>query len=616
MNIVILAGGTGSIALQTGLYDLLDRNADGVDTKVLINGYDNGLSTGAVRRVFGGSILGPSDLRKNQTTRLKLENPDSPWIKFLDVRFTCETKKAKMFCLDQVKNLASKIGENHNKLHTQLLEEAVSVFFSSPVAEKIDYNDFALANIIYAGFARANNNSLREAGRIMSSMMGIKDNVILNDDTSLFLGAVTKSGVRVTDEGDIVNWGKQDDPFVDVFFTDASGNDAVPQLCLEAEKSLVEADYIIASSGTQWASLIPTYASRGFKEAMERTSAKIVMVMNRVPDKDSPGQTASEIVKAIIPRYFPENRVHLVLDSKGHYDMSKVDSEATALLASVNTFDMGPASQKSGDRFVPTHCPLSLSFAIGRTVFKDYLNSDHFMFDYDDTLVGRGNNQLKASKTNRNLICRNVQKVSICTGNSANAVTLLPNAWGITIYADGGVNEYQYDAIGYYDSDADSHKKVKFVKCLDDSATISRSGEYSADNIIKMLKLHGIPHAKIENRGNAIISIKPIEPEYRPAVCSLIKLLLKNSGLKVVEAGRTTIDIMSPNVSKVTAVKHALSCGVKTLTFIGDELSDGNDAPVAQMNDPRVRCLHIKDPAMTAFFLLTLNEMTFKVDHA
>ena len=62
MKIVIVAGGTGSIALQSGLYRLIDQEFDGVDTKVLVNAYDNGLSTGAVRRVMGGRILGPSDV--------------------------------------------------------------------------------------------------------------------------------------------------------------------------------------------------------------------------------------------------------------------------------------------------------------------------------------------------------------------------------------------------------------------------------------------------------------------------------------------------------------------------------------------------------------------------
>src|SRR5688572_22976284 len=49
---VIFTGGTGSIALQRGLYYALDSKLDGIETRVIVNAYDNGLSTGAVRRVM------------------------------------------------------------------------------------------------------------------------------------------------------------------------------------------------------------------------------------------------------------------------------------------------------------------------------------------------------------------------------------------------------------------------------------------------------------------------------------------------------------------------------------------------------------------------------------
>ena len=95
MKIVILTGGTGSINLQKGIYNSLEKNIEGVTVKVLTNAYDNGLSTVDVRKVCGGNSLGPSDVRKNQTTRLKLEQPDSPWNKFLDIRFTSTAAQAK-----------------------------------------------------------------------------------------------------------------------------------------------------------------------------------------------------------------------------------------------------------------------------------------------------------------------------------------------------------------------------------------------------------------------------------------------------------------------------------------------------------------------------------------
>src|SRR5690349_12605946 len=97
MRLVIFAGGTGSISLQRGLYHTLDSHFDGVETKIIVNAYDNGLSTGAVRKVMGGAILGPSDVRKNHATRLALIDPDSPWLDFLSCRFTAKPSSVRGF---------------------------------------------------------------------------------------------------------------------------------------------------------------------------------------------------------------------------------------------------------------------------------------------------------------------------------------------------------------------------------------------------------------------------------------------------------------------------------------------------------------------------------------
>lgn len=627
MKIVILAGGTGSIALQTGLYQALDSIIDGVETKVIVNAYDNGLSTGAVRKVCDGRILGPSDVRKNQTTRLKLENPDSKWNGFLDIRFTAESSAAQSFCRSAVvelfkqdqKSPAIQTSKQAEDLATKraLLLEAIDTYFASPNAINTDYNDFSLANIIYAGFAKANGNSLRAAAKIMASMMGIQDNVILNDDTSLFLGAVTASGVRVTDESDIVSWGSLDDPFVDVTFTDVAGNEKLPVLCSEAREAIVAANMIIMSSGTQWSSLIPTYASIGFKEAIAESKAKILMVMNRQPDKDSPGQTAGDIVEAIVPRFFPVGRVSMIRDTTGHPSMGKFTDSQWELLANVYSYD--PGASFGGK---PTHhAPNALAAAVGATYFKEYLASDHFMFDYDDTLVGRGNTLPKASAENRRLLTEMVmlwsKDVSVCTGNSIRAISLHAKtdvryrpdrqrdlAAELVVYADGGVNKYLYPVIVEGNDDA---AKARHVGCTQPNAVMPAT--YAA--LANALKEAGIPMSKIENRGNTVLSIRPIDPEYRDIVLSLVKKVVSDlgHGLQATATGRTTIDIAHPMLAKALTARtvvEELPNANGTLTFVGDEFENGNDAPVKFMDHPRVRCLHVSSPAETAFFLTTL----------
>jgi 2-phospho-L-lactate transferase/gluconeogenesis factor (CofD/UPF0052 family) len=59
LRVVLFSGGRGSGALTTALVRM-----PGVDLTLAINGYDDGASTGEVRR-FLGDALGPSDFRKN-----------------------------------------------------------------------------------------------------------------------------------------------------------------------------------------------------------------------------------------------------------------------------------------------------------------------------------------------------------------------------------------------------------------------------------------------------------------------------------------------------------------------------------------------------------------------
>ncbi len=59
LNVVLFSGGRGSAALARQLV-----SSPGVNLTIVINGYDDGASTGEVRRFLGDS-LGPSDFRKN-----------------------------------------------------------------------------------------------------------------------------------------------------------------------------------------------------------------------------------------------------------------------------------------------------------------------------------------------------------------------------------------------------------------------------------------------------------------------------------------------------------------------------------------------------------------------
>jgi 2-phospho-L-lactate transferase/gluconeogenesis factor (CofD/UPF0052 family) len=615
MKIVILSGGTGSIALQQGLYDALERQLDGIDIKIIVNAYDNGLSTGAVRRVMNGRILGPSDVRKNQTTRLKLRDPDDPWLPFQEFRFTAESStKARDLCDRKVSQLIRELERRGRPADCRTaLFDAMAQFFAAPLAASIRYDDFSLANILYAGLAASNGNSLRAAARILAAAMDLPDNVLLNDDRSLFLGAVTQSGKRIDDEGEIVTWGRASDPIVDVFFVDPDGNEARPDFCLESWKAIIEADLVILSSGTQWSSLIPTYASRGFDAAIRDSNAKVLMVMNRTPDKDSPGQTATDIIDALVPRYFDAGRLHVLIDADSNPRMRHVTHTARSKSASLVEATLSKPNDPADK-----HNPAKLIKAIGYVCFKEHMDSDFFMFDYDDTLCGRENKYPKSSRFNVEGITRlnSLTQIGICTGNTIRALDFRPTPQiesqaaarnQLLIFADGGANEYSYDTQRIVNDDLHC---AEVVQCISPHALLPQTGPHSATEIIAALRRAGIPDAKIENRGNAVIAIKPVDVDERRAVMSLARNILNGSDLHVVESGRTTIEIRKRALSKVLALQHLCSRSASgcRITYVGDELDSGNDHDIQQFAtaEPRIKCLHVDSPAETAFFIFTL----------
>jgi hypothetical protein len=256
-----------------------------------------------------------------------------------------------------------------------------------------------------------------------------------------------------------------------------------------------------------------------------------------------------------------------------------------------------------------------LAHAIGLAYFGDMLFSERFMFDYDDTLVGRGNTFPRASSFNREAI-KKIAKAAICTGNSIKAINLrsIDPRWPgedtasdkITVFADGGINEYEYSLM-LTPGNEDDGVQNRLVRCVDTDALFSKKGAYGTENIISLLVESGIARSKIENRGDAMITIKPIHEEYRPIVMSLVAKLLEGGGFVVRSAGRTTIEIAKPNLSKVAAVQSVLDDVSGTITYVGDEFyPGGNDYTIFQLDDKRVRCQHTGGPPETAFFIATL----------
>lgn len=571
MKIVIFSGGTGSTQIQTGLHEIF--NHETLDYTIITNLADNGLSTGVVRKVMDGEIMGPSDLRKNQMLRAKLlKSCDEDLLAFLDKRITMHSSQVETYLktniaiLDQPYEIKS------------ILEDGVNTFFNQPMSHSIDYDDFSISNIIYAGLARKYDNSLDKAGELFETVLNIpKDSVISNTDQSMYLCATTASGYVIMDEADIVSWNNPADKIVSCHFLDVHGKPVQPTMSKKSLDKIAEADLIIFSTGTQWSSLIPTYMSKGFHKAIEQSKAEKYLIMNATEDKDMKGVSGDEILDILVS-YLPLEQINIIAASDGEPTLvpTKHDVFVTSL--------MEYAHKK--------HEPRKLIYNIFYHYYYPYIHEQIQIFDYDDTLVARGEERQKVSYDNIRLFNEIKDKsVWISTGNTPKAIKR--GFKSINLLADGGVNLYRIDEQG----------DAVFVSCLNNKLIFTKNEIYG---IIDSITNVGIDVSKIQVRGKVMASIKPIAPEYRQPLVILLTSLFPEYIVK--STGRTTIDIYKPGLSKTIAIdglfKDSLD-DTPTFTFVGDEWYEGgNDYEMSKIE--RCAFLKIRDVRDTNMYLRIL----------
>lgn len=613
IKIVIFSGGTGSIALQTGLYRLFGNS---VQVDVIISAYDNGKSTGECRKVFNGKILGPSDLRKNQMTQYSILNElngssikddKSLLYDLFEERFT---KPHWESAYDYVKNRIDstfneieKIGymSSSYQRKKEILMALLDYFFFLPYAglnRKVRptipttaFTDFSISNLFYSSAAAINGDSLVMAGQLMSEILGIPNRVHLISDVNLYLYAETKSGAVISDEGVIVAWNHPEDPIVNISLLDEKGKRYIPSVdennpmdesCM---KLIEEADIIIYSSGTQWSSLIPTYAHRGLKEAINSSSAKKYLVMNNVPDKDMTGVNATSLLDTV-SRFLDLNDTKIVLNTNAVSSMARLTEGSK-----YQTIE-----RELSDKESKKHNPDKLAAAIFSDYYSQFLDAKYYYFDFDDTIWSSSKSleMREVSEENIQLMYEGFSdKCLIISGNSSNHFDALADKFGvaqdktthkdnvINIYCNGGNCKYTMkNGIFTYDGR------------LCNDYDLNEDYYILSEAILKKLNSCGwnLSLSNFENRGNCILSIKPLKEREKAKLLieDVVRELYGNSALKYTPYinGNTTIDIMNTNYNKQMCSNYVtgeLKLKHSDVVYVGDRTEIGNDACLTGM---------------------------------
>jgi len=216
VKVVLFSGGRGSSALAKQLVV-----QEGVELTLLVNGYDDGMSTGEVRKFLGDS-LGPSDFRKNSTRMADvLKSAPEALVTLLDLRLPLEvddaliaaliavlSSKSTKFKHDFIKDV-DELCRQLDKTSAAALAERIAAFNAEKkdTGKPFNFADCSLGNLIFAGSFLLSGRSFNAAVDDYSELLGLQAGLVMNvtQGENVFLVGINESGEFLASEGDIVD---------------------------------------------------------------------------------------------------------------------------------------------------------------------------------------------------------------------------------------------------------------------------------------------------------------------------------------------------------------------------------------------------------------------------
>jgi uncharacterized cofD-like protein len=215
-NIVTIGGGTGSYTVLSGL-----KNIPDISISALVSMSDDGGSTGVLRDELG--VLPPGDVRQ---CLVALSEHSDVMRKLMNYRFNEGTLK----------------GHNFGNIFLATLEKVTG--------------DFA------------------EGVKVATDIMKVKGAVIPITKNKAELSICLSNGKILEGENKI-----QDANLQDVGIKNVCYKNKV-ELNQNAEEAILKADYIILGPGNYYCSIVPNFIVNGFKEAIDKSKAKIILPVN------------------------------------------------------------------------------------------------------------------------------------------------------------------------------------------------------------------------------------------------------------------------------------------------------------------------------------------------
>lgn len=324
-SVTLFCGGRGAATLARELLRVPD-----IDLSLVVNGYDNGLSTGALRAFVPG-MLGLSDFRKSLVHHLDGDDPaHEPLLTLLEHRFPLHATWADLAAVLYDLTAPQRQGGT-NRFATlgdgtrAAVVRDLSVFtaYAARQRSRFDLTDCSLGNLVLAGAYLRLGRDFNAAVRAGTDMFGSPVRIVnVTNGENAFLVALKADGTVLVDEADIVapqagsritdlvllrepltarerdELTDQTPPAARAYLQDRR---APVSLSEEARECITGADLVVYGSGTPHSSLLPTYLTPGVADALALSGAQAkVFLVNISADHDVRGFSAPDLLECTL----------------------------------------------------------------------------------------------------------------------------------------------------------------------------------------------------------------------------------------------------------------------------------------------------------------------------
>jgi 2-phospho-L-lactate transferase/gluconeogenesis factor (CofD/UPF0052 family) len=306
---VLFSGGRGSRALARALLVHPD-----VDLTLAVNGYDDGKSTGEVRR-FLGDALGPSDFRKNAATVAEaLASCEPELIELLDARFPDDVSVGDAIaCVEALAAGQAAAAPPAFDVPAGALpleaREALTHFRSEMErsGKSFAFGDCAIGNLVFAGCFVGQSRDFNRTIDAYGAMLGVPAGVIENvtDGENAFLVARNRGGELLASEEDLVDAQRRN--IVEEIWLVSQPIERLDEIPKHESRlrsnprllpKIEAADLILYAPGTQHSSLLPSYLTEGLADVIAgNVRALKVLVTNIERDVEIPEASALDLTE-------------------------------------------------------------------------------------------------------------------------------------------------------------------------------------------------------------------------------------------------------------------------------------------------------------------------------